>query len=238
MSTFFIKLEATMPSRAVRKLTVAEWSEHHSQVLQEAQLTNAKHLQFPETGWSSLWLGAGEEKAVFLVIDPQDRAFALEVIDERRFMGGKLVEGTYFAEFTIPGIAEFEVSPGRPFSQIYTGKVKAREFIVGDVWADWGRCWFERLPAWKAFLMFLPLSIFSGIGILLAGPKRNYLQKQWDDAHDANLAIEMLPLSNPERKDHYPLPLLYVDYGGKCHLCWIRLTPIDVRPLSQKARSR
>jgi hypothetical protein len=54
-------------------------------------------------GWAVLFLGAGEEKAVYCLRDPQDRVVAVEVIDERGYLNGRLLDGWYAAPSAVPG---------------------------------------------------------------------------------------------------------------------------------------
>ena len=117
------------------KLSPAEFDETHRQALLTAYFTPERELVFGTQGWRSCWVGAGEEKVVYLVIDNQDRAFALEVLAKDSYLEGRLVEGHYFGEFCAPHLVNHRWDTRSLHGHIFSGIVKAREFIYGDTLA-------------------------------------------------------------------------------------------------------
>ncbi|HEX2906977.1 MAG TPA: hypothetical protein VHO69_08965, partial [Phototrophicaceae bacterium] len=79
-------------------------------------------------------MGAGEEKAVYGLCDPDNHIFALEIINERTYLNGRLIGGDYFFERHIEGLAQVKPNPDeiQPFT--FTGLVKVREYIYGYTW--------------------------------------------------------------------------------------------------------
>jgi hypothetical protein len=120
------------------KLSLAEFDEGHRQALFTARFNANRELIFGVPGWKSAWVGAGEEKAVFLVIDAQNRAFALEILAKASYLDGRLTEGHYFGDLIIPGLINLRWDKDSLFGHIFSGEVKAREFIYGDTLAGPG----------------------------------------------------------------------------------------------------
>ena len=120
------------------KLSMDEFDDSHRQALLTAYFTPERELAFGIPGWSSCWVGAGEEKVVYLVIDPQQRAFALEVLCKDSYLEGRLVEGHYFGEFCSPHLVNHRWDTRSLHGHIFSGIVKAREFIYGDTLAGPG----------------------------------------------------------------------------------------------------
>lgn len=209
------------------KIKEVEFDEAHLHALRTARFNANRELVFDVPGWKSVWIGAGEEKAVFLVIDSHNRAFALEVLAKASYLDGRLTEGHYYADLIIPGIINVRWDKQALFGHIFSGEVKAREFIYGETLAGPGlRC----EPA-------KPVNFFNrAIGKFFRGWARNAValryekvRRTYKDAHEANVVVELLPLSNPEKKKHYLLPTIALEDDGRLHLRYFRLTPIDVR---------
>ncbi len=213
--------------RTAIKLDPVEWSETHRYALATMYLSDDRKLMFGLAGWQSCWIGAGEEKAVFLVIDPQNRAFAVEVLAKGTYLAGHLAEGHYFTDMMVEGLCNKRWDSRSLYGHIFSGQIKAREFIYGDTLAGPGIC---SEPLVKTAL----------IGRLLYRVGRAWansmtysrfckIQRTFRDAHEANVMLELLPLSNPEKKSHYVLPILWLEEDGRLRPKFYRLTPIDVR---------
>lgn len=209
------------------KLSLAEFDEEHRQALLTARFNSKRELVFGVPGWRSAWVGAGEEKAVFLVIDAQNRAFAVEILAKASYLEGRLTEGHYFGDIIIPGLVNVRWDKESLFGHIFSGEVKAREFIYGDTLAGPG---LRSKPT-------VPANIFKrAIGKLcqfwahnLVALRYEKVRRTYRDAHEANVVVELLPLSNPEGKKHYFFPTISLEDDGRLHLRYFRLTPIDVR---------
>lgn len=209
------------------KLNLGEFDEWHRQAVLTARLNENRELVFGVPGWKSVWMGAGEEKAVFLVIDSHNRAFALEVLAKASYLDGRLTEGHYFGDLIVPGLINTRWDNSSLFGHIFSGEVKAREFIYGDTLAGPG---LRTLPV-------KPGNLFNKcLGQMCRHLRNNVVALRYDkvrrtyrDAHEANVVVELLPLSNPENKKHYFLPTLALEDDGKLHWRFFRLTPIDVR---------
>lgn len=209
------------------KLDPVDFEESHRQALLTARLTPERELVFGAPGWKSVWIGAGEEKAVFLVIDPLNRAFALEVLAKGTYLAGRLTEGHYFADLHVPGLANVRWDSRAVCGHIFSGEVKAREFIYGDTLSGPG---LKPEPAVKPSLLARLVGKCSrswAYSVVYARYKQ--IRRTYKDAHEANVMFELLPLNNPEKKDHYLFPLLWLEEDGRLHLRFYRLTPIDVR---------
>ncbi len=209
------------------KLPPSSWDESHRRVLLTATLSPQRELVFGVPGWRSCWIGAGEEKAVFLVIDPQDRAFAVEVLARGSYLQGHLAEGHYLDELYLPGLSNVRWDERSLCGHVFSGQVKVREFIFGTTLAGPGLrqapavrpSWLARLiggisHAWAAWVVY---------------PRYHRMRRRYRDAHEANVMIEVMPISNPEKKSHYLLPIPWLEEDGRLHLRHYRLTPIDVR---------
>lgn len=81
----------------VCKIQYHEFTPYHYEVIKSMEYSN-KQLFFSDDRWTSAFLGAGEEKAVFCVCDHNDKVFAIELIDEKHYLNGRLINGEYFFE--------------------------------------------------------------------------------------------------------------------------------------------
>lgn len=209
------------------KLPLAEFDQSHRRALATAHLNVERELVFETPGWKSCWIGAGEEKAVFLVVDPQERAFALEILAKGTYLEGHLTEGHYLADLYVPGLAGTRWDKRALFGHIFSGHVKAREFIYGDTLAGPG---LRQVPV--APVSFLKRFV-GQCGKMwthwMVWPRYGSVRRRYRDAHEANVMIELIPLHNPEKKTHYILPVPWLEEDGRLHLRYYRLTPIDVR---------
>jgi len=119
--------------RWVRTADAADITARYREVVSGRSIADGA-LSFPEAGWEAVFLGSGEEKAVYCLRDPRGVVTALELIDERGYLGGRLVDGTYFAELRVSGVRTGTADPGS-FALQFTGLVKVREFVHGYEWA-------------------------------------------------------------------------------------------------------
>ncbi|HEX2910040.1 MAG TPA: hypothetical protein VH186_04485 [Chloroflexia bacterium] len=209
------------------KICPAEFDEYHRQVLMKARFASTYELIFDEPGWRSVWIGAGEEKVVFLAIDPQGKAMALELLAKGTYLDGHLVDGDYYAEIFAPGLANKRWDTRSLFGHIFSGRVKVREFIYGDTLAG---------PGLHTTCLNQPNFAVRLIGCLSRKwarfnvyPLFKKVQRVYRDAHEANVMIELLPLDNPELKSHHLFPVPWLEEDGHLRLRYYRLTPIDVR---------
>lgn len=209
------------------KLNLEEFDEWHRQAIMTARLNENRELIFGVAGWKSVWMGAGEEKAVYLVIDSHNRAFALEVLAKASYLDGRLTEGHYFSDMVAPHLINARWDNSSVFGHIFSGEVKAREFIYGDTLAGPGLRAKPAVPAnfvKRAIGQFCRVMRHNAVALRYEKVRRTY-----KDAHEANVVVELLPLSNPENKKHYFFPTIALEDDGKLHMRFFRLTPIDVR---------
>ena len=209
------------------KLCPQEFDEGHRQAIVRIEMNADHELVFNVPGWKSVWIGAGEEKTVFLLVDPQNRAFALELLARGTYLEGHLAEGHYFAQLYIPAISNVRWNADSCFDQIFSGQVKVREFVYGDTLAGPGlrRAPIVRPPLGGRVVKWLARRWINWT----IAPRYNYFRRLYRDAHEGNVMIELMPLSNPEHKSHYLLPIPWLEEDGHLHLRYYRLTPIDVR---------
>jgi hypothetical protein len=132
----------------VSKAVAADFTTWHDQ--QFAAMTYADQiLHFPDPRWRCAYLGKGEEKASFCVCDHQQRVFVVEAIDERTYLNGRFVTGTYFFERRVAGLAGVDFDHTALIGLRFSGLVKVREFVDGYEWArfQWRpdrRSWLDR----------------------------------------------------------------------------------------------
>ena len=208
-------------------MSPSEFDATHRQAIATTRLSANRELIFETAGWQSVWIGAGEEKAVFLVVDPQGRAFALELLAKGTYLEGHLAEGHYFEEIHVPGLTNFRWNTHSLFDHVFSGRVKVREFVYGDTLAGPG---LRQPPIHKANPLSRLISLFVRNWISwVVSPRYWHFRRLFRDAHEANVMIELLPLSNPEHKSHYLIPVPWLEDDGRLHLRFYRLTPIDVR---------
>lgn len=211
------------------KIRSEDFTPAHWRTLETAAFNAAGHLVFDNPHWQSVWLGAGEEKAVYLVVDAENHAFALELLDRATYLEGKLMEGHYFGDVCMSKIRGYKPNPGSLVGHVFGSRGRVREFIHGETLA--GKLTQPRHK--NAHPLAFPLVWLTRLSHELARsiiyPRYKALRQQYGDAHEANVVIELIPLHNPEHKNHYFLPLLWSDHDGYPHWRFFRLTPIDVR---------
>ncbi|KAB8140230.1 hypothetical protein F8S13_24735 [Chloroflexia bacterium SDU3-3] len=197
----------------VQKLPPAQWGGQHQQIL-HALAYRGGQLQIAAEGWRSAPLGAGEEKAVFVVCDPQRRVFALELIDERHYLNGRFIGGAYFHTARVASLAQVPFSPAALIGLTFTGLVKAREFAYGY---EWDR--FQLRAAGP-----------SRADWLLTSWLQSHFQRafadyaaRYRDVHGRNVLFELRPRDQPGAL----CPT--IDHTGRLRLVRVGLQPIDLR---------
>src|SRR5262249_54752722 len=156
----------------------------------------------------SLFLGAGEEKAVFCLCDTEQRVFALEILDERTYLNGRFVGGAYFCEARVPALSNVLLSARSRYGLKFTGKVLARDSIYGYEWSR-----FQFAPNKESWLDAVMTSW------LQAGLTSQFdsYRSHFKDVHDRNVLFEIRPLSEKG------IPILMKDCTGKLRLARIGL---------------
>jgi hypothetical protein len=214
------------------KLLPGQYSEHHRQVLRQLSMNHLGELVFPEMGWKSLWIGAGEEKAVFLVIDPKSRAFALELLGKDGYKGGKLINGYYLDEVFLPHLCGHRWHADSIFGHVFSGHVKVREYIYGETLAGPQLKPHKHHPHLEGRDLHpyrLVNTLSRRIAHWVVSPAYWRVRNVYHDTHEANVMIELVPLANPEKKPVFPLPLPWLEPDGRLGWYFIRFTSIDVR---------
>jgi hypothetical protein len=214
------------------KLPLDGFTEYHHRVIRGLAMNRNGELVFSEQGWSSIWLGAGEEKSVYLIIDPHGYAFAMELLGRDGYKNGELVEGHYFMEVFLPKISGHLWHSEAIFGHTFSGVAKIREFIYGEILAGtayrdhYGECEPDpNIPATHRFIT----SISRRLARWLLSGSYWKIKRRFQDTHEANVMIELIPLHNPENKAHCPLPLPWAEADGTLKWWYVRLTAIDVR---------
>jgi hypothetical protein len=210
---FFFPLKFNQPVRWVSKIEETEFTPIHREVLDGIRLEN--NLLIPDERWSSIYLGQGEEKAVYCICDHEQHVFALEIINEKRYLNGRLVDGKYFFEMRIPHLTSKQSNADKlDLRPTYSGLIKIREFIHGYEWAR-----FQFNPDHKSYLD----QIMTDILRLVFASKHDHYQTRYKDAHDANIMFEI------DQMKIGRFPVLVKDHLGKLRLVGVQLKGIDLR---------
>jgi hypothetical protein len=197
----------------VTKIGEADFTPAHHDILSHMEYKEGT-LAFPDPRWHSQYLGEGEEKAVFCVCDESQRIFAVELIDERHYLNGRFVSGTYFFDKRIPALSHVKAHADSEFGLMFTGLIKVREFAHGY---EWGRFQFD---PYRKTALDIPLTIF--LQSMFMSQFRHY-QSHYRDVHDRNVLFEI-------RDFHQPgVPVLIKTWTGQLAAVKIGLQPIDVR---------
>lgn len=167
----------------VSKLKKSDYSDRHIECIRNMRYEN-KRLIFDNANWKSILLGAGEEKAVYAVCDENKKVFALELIDERYYLNGRLIEGEYFGNITCKGVKGQRFNPDSLIGLCFTGLVRPREFVYGFEWGMFRRNHNSS-------------SVFDGIITeylhMLFHSEFEYFSEHFKDVHDRNVMFEILP---------------------------------------------
>lgn len=199
--------------KTVQKITVDEFSSFHREMVAQVAYENYA-ISFPDERWKSVFLGNGEEKAVFCVCDHENRVFALEMIDQRTYLDGRFVGGMYFYQTNASGLNNVKFHPNSFIGLTFTGLVKAREFVYGYEWAR-----FQFSPAQRSWLDGLLTNWFQS---LFAGDFHEY-RSRYKDVHERNVMFEIRDGSKGG------VLALIRDWSGKLQIVKIGVRPIDVR---------
>jgi len=199
--------------RGGQKIMKHEVSPTHLEIIRNIELKN-QQLIFPENAvmWMSGLLGSGEEKAVYVVRDRQSKIFALELINEKHYLNGRLIDGEYFGAVQAKGIRGVRLNPESVIGLEFTGLVKIREFIYGYEWGGFN--------AYKNKF----------INSIVAKRLKTKLKEDFDryynnykDVHDRNVMFELCP---PSQKG---VKVFMKDISGVRRRFSIRLRGIDLR---------
>lgn len=199
--------------KLVSKITRDEFTSFHRNIIANVRYEN-RNLVFPQTQWTSIFLGNGEEKAVFCVCDEKNRVFALEVIDQRSYLDGRLVDGLYFYETLATGLMNAKFHPNSFIGLTFTGLVKAREFVYGYEWAR-----FQFSPEHHGWLDIFLTNWFQSMFAL----RVNEYRSRYKDVHDRNVMFEM------RGANEKGVPAFVKDWSGKLRMVKVGIRPIDVR---------
>ncbi|MBN1565375.1 MAG: hypothetical protein JXA10_16130 [Anaerolineae bacterium] len=192
---------------------ISTFSAQHRAIIEQASYQD-RHLVLPDLRWRSVFLGAGEEKAVFCVCDHEQHVFALEVINERTYLNGRFVGGDYFCDLRVPGLANRKLNPDAFAGLMFTGKVRVREFVYGY---EWARFQFDpRRSSWIDNILTLWLQT------VFAAQFQRY-HAHYQDVHDRNVMFELRHTSASG------FPVLVRDCSGRFIVYRVGIQPIDVR---------
>ena len=199
--------------RSVTKIREQDFTPLHRDFLSQMRYEHDT-LIFPDDRWNARYLGRGEEKAVFCVCDHEQRVFAVELIDERHYLNGRFATGQYFFTMRVPALTGVRAQADSEFGLMFTGLIKAREFVHGHVWAR-----FQFDPHKKTALDSLLTSMLQSVY------RAQFLEyrSRYKDVHEWNVAFEIR--SRQERG----FPLLIRTETGRLALVKVGLQPIDVR---------
>src|SRR5687767_8195349 len=101
----------------VSKIEKATFTSLHHDILDSLQYADGQ-LNFADERWKSIYLGAGEEKAVYCICDHEQHVFALEVINENSYLNGRLIDGEYFFDKRIRGLTNIQPNPDALFRYV------------------------------------------------------------------------------------------------------------------------
>jgi hypothetical protein len=199
--------------KIVSKIKADDFTPLHREILGQIRYEENK-LVLPNEKWRSIFLGAGEEKAVYCICDQNNRVFALEVLDEKTYLNGRFVGGEYFFDMTLPGLRNVKADSASLVGLTFTGKVKIREFVYGYVWE---RFQFspQKTSVLDSFLTSYLQTVFSS--------KFNEYRSHYKDVHERNLMFEIRDIGAKGT------PAIAKDWMGKVKIVKVGLQPIDVR---------
>lgn len=197
----------------VNKIRGPDFTPAHHEVLSTLQYEPGK-LLFSDPHWHSLYLGAGEEKAVFCVCDHNRRIFAVELIDEHAYLNGRFVGGEYFFNKRIPSLSNRKAHSESEFGLTFSGLIKVREFVHGY---EWSRFQFD--PSHKTPLDIVLTSFLQSI----FDTQFRHYQSHYRDVHERNVLFEI-------RAPHQAgIPFLVNTWANHIAIVKIGLQPVDVR---------
>lgn len=200
--------------KEVSKITRENFTKGHIECISNIQLMD-KLLYFENKKWKSVLLGAGEEKAVYCVCDEDNQVFALELIDEKHYLNGRLIDGEYFCSVRANNLIGKKLNPDCLIGLNFTGLIKAREFIYGY---EWDQFRFSPIISHKILDLFLTEYLKSSFA-----EKFRYFSLYYKDVHDRNIMFE---INKPDRKK---TNLVIKNYNDQKEKVSIQLRAIDVR---------
>lgn len=213
MNNYQLSLIFDNSIRIVEKIKAEDFTPYHHKIIDGLQYKDKK-LYFQDKAWSSMLLGAGEEKAVYCICDHNNKVFALELIDEKHYLEGRLINGEYFFQKRISALVNVRFNPEALIGLNFIGLVKVREFIYGYEWTRFQLCYDKK----------------SKIDILISSilKKRfinefRYYEQNYKDVHDRNVMFEI------KHRDEKGSFVLYIDSSRKLKLGKVSIRAIDIR---------
>jgi len=208
-----IKLKFNNEIISVTKIEKTDFTNYHHEIIEKITFING-NIEFVDISWKALFLGAGEEKAVYCVCDHNLKIFALELIDEKHYLNGRLADGVYFFSKRVNSLSGKKLNSDSLIGLTFTGLVKAREFIYGY---EWGRFYYN--PNKKSILDLLITSILQ---LTLYSNFKEYADR-YSDVHERNVMFEI--------KDRGTKGVFVIakDYQGDKKIFRVVIRPIDVR---------
>lgn len=196
------------------KIKKEEFSTVHKECIAQLEYKE-KRLYFPDYRYKSILLGAGEEKAVYCVRDQNGRVFALELIDEKHYLDGRLIDGEYYYTTTASRLMGHKFNEESIIGLQFTGLVKAREYIRGY---EWGNFQYDKNKCRKYKDKILTM--------YLQEKYRNQFlafAAHYKDVHDRNVMFELAP---PKEIGYH---VKIVNEQNKKEKVSVRLRGIDLR---------
>jgi hypothetical protein len=195
------------------KAALEDFGPWHAEQLAHATYAD-RRIAFPDPRWRAELLGRGEEKAAFCVCDHAGRLFVLEVIDERSYLNGRFVTGTYFGTHRVPGLAGRPFDATGPFGLRFTGLVKVREYVYGYEWSR-----FQWRPDRRGWID----GALTGWLHLWLGGRYGRYRLRYTDVHERNVLFEVRPWRARG------VIVVARDWDGRVRPVRVRLAPIDLR---------
>lgn len=199
--------------KVVEKISKDDFTQYHHKIIGSLQYEDKK-LKFQDKSWTSILLGAGEEKAVFCICDHNNKVFALEVIDEKSYLDGRLINGEYFFQKRIGSLVDVKFNQESEIGLTFTGLVKIREYIYGY---EWGRfqLWYDKKSGIDKLITFILQSKLLN--------QFKYYEQFYKDVHERNVMFE---LKDKSEKGAF---IFYIDSNRKLRLGKVMVKAIDVR---------
>lgn len=198
----------------VSPMLACEFTSAHKNCIENMTYQN-KQLVFPNSLWQSKLLGAGEEKAVFAVCDESKNVFALELIDEKHYLNGRLIGGTYFLSTTAKQIHNIKFNTDSVVGLQFTGLVKARDYIRGY---EWGKFQSSEAMLHKVYDSLLTFYLQDSF-------RSDYrtFETYYKDVHERNVMFEITNIKNKG------IPIKIKNQNNQSEKVHIRLRGIDLR---------
>jgi hypothetical protein len=140
--------------------------------------------------------------------------FAIELIDERHYLNGRFVGGTYFHTTRVASLTNMAFNPSALIGLRFTGLVKAREFVYGYEWDRFQLCMGRHSPADRVMTIWLQSWLQREFASIAA---------RYHDVHGRNILFELRP---PAAQG---VPCLIINQARQVQRVRVGLQPIDVR---------